>query len=395
MDASLRTLELMASEVGGTVMILREVVLSAHSPIRDSPICSDVSSSAISLSSSAYSTQEGGDMYRWPVKRPDLDGNGLPRRGSKSLNGVAAPSSTGKLGKKPSRDYVASQQIRAGKQFIFDPQDLKDADTDEDESPISAAVGEASRRCRSNTDEDVPPFHLDLEDAVLGSGDSVASGTSRLNDGLREMRTTFTTPPKTKIRHSSTKRLKMAKKREARRMDLLRGDGTNPLWTDLQTTNEAGEAIAPTSISPSAVLTKVPNQPTRPSSLRLASPAVESNARHRADANNDDEESLWSLSQLPLDSLSLSFANVQIENISPPSSPSSETEYAMPLYDDPSEWHSANGPRPLSGEEMICVEALVVRKVQHGHGADGDGTDEEVCGWGGEDDGWGFGVDSD
>jgi len=33
--------------------------------------------------------------------------------------------------------------------------------------------------------------------------------------------------------------------------------------------------------------------------------------------------------------------------------------------------------------------------VQHGHGVDGDGNEEEECGWGGQDDVWGLGVDSD
>lgn len=400
MDASLRTLELMASEVGATVMILREIVLSAHPPLDmnyESPGCSDISSSAISLSSSTYSSHDGGDAYRWPVKRPDLDQNGQPRKGSKSLGTSLGPDSGGKLVKKTSKDYAKGQQVRVGKQVIFDPQDMEDGETDdEQDSMVSESAARRGQRSPSNTDDDIPPFHLDLDEPTHGSPLHQASDSWHHVHKSLKTGTTFTTPTSSS-RKSEAKRLQSAKKREARRMDLLRGDGTSPLWTDLHTSvpMEKDVAASLTHPPPPPISARLPHQPARPSSLRLASPAPESSSISPDDRDNEDDAALWSLSHIPLDSLSLSFANVQIEDISPPSSPSSETEYAMPLHDDHPGIYSPNNTRPPSGEEMICVEALVVRKVQHGHGADGDGTDEEECAWGGEDDGWGFGVDDD
>lgn len=41
-----------------------------------------------------------------------------------------------------------------------------------------------------------------------------------------------------------------------------------------------------------------------------------------------------------------------------------------------------------SGDERICVEALVVRKMLHEE-------DEDAWGWGGHDDGWGLSADQD
>jgi hypothetical protein len=186
-------------------------------------------------------------------------------------------------------------------------------------------------------------------------------------------------------------------------------------WHDLQCPDPTSAASNDQStVTPSLttdLLARIPHQPTRPSSLRLASPAPSTSTIRPSPDDLDQEGSLWGLSQTPLDSLSLSFADVQIQNVSPLSSSplgSTRTEMEFAL---PPESTANVGPlptsgedgvihvaRPLTGKEMVCVEALVVRKVQHGHGADGDGVgseEEEECGWGGEDDVWGLGVDSD
>lgn len=404
MDASLRTLELMASELGATVMILREIVLSATSPPtaqRDSPGCSDLSSSAISLSSSAYSSHDGGETGRWPVRRPDLDEHGQPRRGTKVLSSPTA--SVDGLIKKPSTEYVKSQLPR-GRQVIFNPKDLEDGETDaeteEDEEKVhlSSCASSSKRNAHERrVDDDIPPFHLDLEDS-----NRPIEPTPHGRPSWRRRRKPQPEPAQhvdpVQSKRMDAKRLKSAQRREARRLDLLRGDGMNPLWTNRQPAEAAAEidtgsipapAISDDHVSP---VVKLPHQPARPSSLRLASPPPDDPAHHSTNQHEDDGGDLWSLSHMPLDSLSLSFANVQIEDISPPSSPSSETEYAVPVSDDVV--HIARPPP--TGEEMICVEALVVRKVQHGHGADGsDAEQEEECGWGGEDDVWGLGVDDD
>lgn len=215
-------------------------------------------------------------------------------------------------------------------------------------------------------------------------------------------------------------------------MDLLRGDGMDPNWASRASdgffglSDDPDPSLDPTNTKVLGHRTTLPHQPARPSSLRLsAAPAPLSTSTSTSDGTlsstltgpgGAEDEDMWSLSHMPLDSLSLSFANVQVEDISPPSSPSSDTEYAYDaaVHRDRSpstnvDLDRDNDPErrtgvemgkgetlALTGQERICVEALVVRKVQHGHGADGDGgEEEEECGWGGEDDVWGLGVDDD
>lgn len=483
MDASLKTLELMASELGATVMILREIVLSVHPP----PLLSDKCSSpnlSLSLSSSAYSSNDGTGI--WPVRRPDLDDQGQPRRGTKIVGGTVEPVDVDvdvvevekekeiiKTWKKP----VVRGQMGTARQVIFDPRDLddgeRDRETDSDEdaegegdgsSPGAGASTSKTRhptrgqRDRSHTDDDIPPFHLDLDDDQIVKPVNPSSPSRGSRRRRRKMSKPIDEPTSTLDSETGSsafkvnaKRTRAAQKREARRLDLLRGDGMDPNWASRGRTQSDGFFdLDPSDTSPLGMGVdstspyhgvKLPHQPTRPSSLRLSaappldpdttsrgtSTSHEGNPESGRDSKEEDDESMWSLSHMPLDSLSLSFANVHIEDISPPSSPSvsSDTEYATSIHRHPidkgtspsggdrngSNLHCDDrdagiGPDPESavlsgpitgytGQERICVEALVVRKVQHGHGADGGGEEEEECGWGGEDDVWGLGVDDD
>ncbi len=315
MDASLRTLELMASEVGATVLVLKEIVLigSTLSP------GTSLSSSAVSLSS-ASSPSLGN---AWKISRPDLS-KGNPR-----------PT---KLRRSRRRDLWTSEgrgESSKEKQVIFDHAELEARDTDSDDSS-------RRRSSASATDEDVPPFHLDLEESAppspAGPGapwrwqprPTVLPRFSEAELADREKK-------------AEMKRLKSAARREERRLDLLRGDGKSPVFL-------------PENISP-APIPVIQHQPARPSSLRLATPA------------SPDDGFLNDLPHFPLDSLSLSFADVRTvtSDHAPSLSTSAETVYAI----------------PMSGEDMICVEALVVRKAGYG--------EEEGWGFGGQEDGWGFG----
>ena len=304
MDESLRTLELMASEVGATVLVLREIVLAG--PLRASP--------SRSMSSSNPSP---GD--RWMAYRPDL---GHRKKG------------VGKGRRAKRRDVFFNSgkgESSIEKRVIFDHADMEGTDSDDSPSP---------RRQSSHTtdedverpDEDVPPFHLDLEDVAKPESPSPV----RKRKWVRKIKS----PPRVsdaelaeRERKAEKKQIRQEMRREERRLDLLRGDGTSSLGVPTPTPSHA---------------------PIPQSSLRLATPA-----------SSPDESFLDDLSHLPLDSLSLSFADVR--NVS--SSPSSSTDTEVAL-----------------GEEMICVEALVVRKVQHKWGDLGEwgfGGGEDACGCGG------------
>lgn len=256
MDASLATLERMASEVGATVLVLKEIVLAAQ------------------------------------PRRPDLDENGKPRRGTKSIasSGPEMRSRRERLRIRREAEANAAaagetlppDHSQGGKRIIFD-----DSDYDS---------GADSRDSHDET------FTLDMESPPPASPRQDEDAAVR----------------------AEAKRRKSAARREARRLDLLRGDGTSPI----------AEIISHAPSSPAWNL----HQPVKPSSLRLA--------RGAADEGLDD--AFVDTLSLPLDSLSLSFADVR-------------------------------GPEG-DGEELICVEALVVCKRQ-------EWEDE----WGGEEDGWGFG----
>jgi hypothetical protein len=364
MDASLKTLEAMASELGATVMILREIVLSGAPPTsHGSPAISDTSSSFLSTSSAQSTDFDSA----WPVKRPDLDEIGRPKKGTRALyNNEEKP----RIGKRVSKEVLPQYKAR---QVIFDL--AADVEEGQSDASTSSPANTHSIKEVHQFDDDIPPFELDLEDTVPPPV-------------RRQKKKAVSDQMQIDPKKFDAKRAKLAKRREERRMDLLRGDGMSTTWLDAQT-----PSIPPPGLT-SQLLAKIPHQPARPSSLRLASPAPStSTIRPTHPAEVDDDGSFWGLSETPLDSLSLSFADVQIQDVSPSTSPGSDrAPTGLGL-----EWQTtAPTARPITGKEMVCVEALVVRKVQHGHGADGeDGSEEEECGWGGQDDVWGLGVDSD
>ncbi|KAK4686789.1 hypothetical protein P7C73_g3331, partial [Tremellales sp. Uapishka_1] len=149
-------------------------------------------------------------------------------------------------------------------------------------------------------------------------------------------------------RKKEVKHLKSLMRMEKRRLDLLRGDG----------------------MTPSAY--------SQPVSLSIP-----------PDPPDEDEIEIEILHQ-PLDNLSFSFAQVStVDNPEPPSPSSSSstcTEYSLPL-ENKRDIGSGRFRPPPPGEEMICVEVLVVRKSS--------GEWEDEWGYGGEEDGWGFGGEDD
>jgi hypothetical protein len=273
------------------------------------------------------------------------------------------------MGKTPSKEVLPQYKAR---QVIFD------LSLDEGESDASTSSPHATQPAKGadGFDDDIPPFELDLDDSVPPSS-------------RRQKKKVVSEQMSIDPKKFDAKRAKLAKRREERRMDLLRGDGMSTTWLD----SRSSSSIAPPGLT-SQLLAKIPHQPSRPSSLRLASPAPSTSTIRptRTEGDDGDDGSLWGLSETPLDSLSLSFADVQIQDVSPPISPIDSSTSGLGL-----DWSSGltGIVRPITGKEMVCVEALVVRKVQHGHGVDGDGSEEEECGWGGQDDVWGLGVDSD
>ncbi|WVQ75751.1 hypothetical protein IAR50_005382 [Cryptococcus sp. DSM 104548] len=325
MDSSLRTLELMASEVGATVIILKEIVLSAAS----------ISSRSTTNIESISLPPPSGLPAEWIARRPDLDEHGQPRKGNKDYD----------QGPKGRRAKKEEKQLRHDRK----KERLKE---------------------KGSGSSDTDSSFFDMDDL------SPRSSPPRPRPAPVEKKG----PNKPLPEVSDKKRRRSAARQEKRRLDLLRGDGTNLLFSD-----DSSKVV-------------LPHQPARPSSLRLATPADVPE-----DSFGDD------LLHIPLDSLSLSFADVRTV-ASPLPSPSasfprelsplsdaSEAETVLPL-DDPALASSTIVPPP-TGEELICVEALVVRKVQHGHGGeaeeDGEGDDSEEWGYGGEEDVWGFGLEDD
>jgi len=385
MDASLKTLEAMASELGATVMILREIVLSGAptQSTTDGSVLSDLSSSITSASSAQSPDLES----IWPVKRPDLDDFGRPKKGTRALSSTVDGEKP-IITKRPSKDNSTILPQYTARQVLFN---LSADEAESDTSTTSSPGASQSKTTAPAFDDDIPPFELDLDETV-----PAPHGRSWRRQKKKPVVEQMQIDPK----KFDAKRAKLAKRREERRLDLLRGDGMSTTWLDMQSEPHAETTTAiPAPKLTSQLLAKLPHQPARPSSLRLASPAPSTSTirpSHDPAEGLDDDGSLWGLSQTPLDSLSLSFADVQVQDISPVSSPgeNEETNHqrGLGLTTAPS-----GIIRPLTGKEMVCVEALVVRKVQHGHGADGDGdgSEEEECGWGGDDDVWGLGVDSD
>ncbi|XAO22045.1 hypothetical protein I312_100808 [Cryptococcus bacillisporus CA1280] len=390
MDASLRTLELMASEVGATVIVLKEIVLNGL--VSTQPTASIETITALPPSDILSQSKL---INEWIARRPDLNDDGQPRRG----NGT--PESNGK-GRRNKRERKKSKEMRS-------QMDLKQKVEGDSE------VVDSIRHCPSSkssfaslsTDTD-SSFQFDVDDPPALD--------------LHQRHSIFSPSPfprkviKPASPKSDKKRRKSAVKQEQRRLDLLRGDGTNPMWAEM-TNKSPGFPIE----SPNAFLL---HQPARPSSLRLATPT-----------ECPDNSFADDLLHVPLDSLSLSFADVRtlsgtspskahhsrphshshsaqlsapspIRPLSPVSDHSAatttkagtETEIVLPLDDAALAANKILPPPP--GEELICVEALVVRKVQHDHDRedeDGEAEEEEEDSWGygGEEDVWGFGAEDD
>lgn len=372
MDASLRTLERMASEVGATVMVLKEIVLAPALP--DSPSLSPSMSSAASVNS-------------WWARRPDLDKNGRPRKGTRGVNGEGPE--------------TKSRRQR----------------TREEAAPLKGANGhtrtssaESFRLHEDDSETDPTPFHLDMDDSAPATNRSTPSPTSDSAAAAAAI----------SAAREENKRRKSAARREQRRLDLLRGDGTSPMpYAADRSSSPVAEFIghaprASTALAAAAAASRLPHQPTRPSTLRLArthsgpisSPTTVSSpvvplpdlATLSIDPTSPDtpigpDDAFLDGLSLPLDSLSLSFADVRGGRETEPVDESGTSTVAASPED-----HIATGAPPAyappPGESMICVEALVVRKRQHGDEW-GLGGEEDGWGFGGEDDGWGFGDGGD
>lgn len=391
MDASLRTLELMASEVGATVIVLKEIVLNGLASTQLTASIETITALPPSdiLGQSKLLTNE------WIARRPDLNEDGQPRRG----NGT--PDSNGK-GRRNKRERKKNKETR----WQMDLKQKAEGDSEVVDS-IRHCPSSKSSVASLSTDTD-SSFQFDMDDPPaldLHQCHSIFSPSPFPRKIINPV------SPK-----SDKKRRKSAVKQEQRRLDLLRGDGTNPMWAEM-TNQSPGFPIE----SPDAFLL---HQPARPSSLRLATPT-----------ECPDNSFADDLLHVPLDSLSLSFADVrtvsgtcpskaphscshshshsaQLSTPSPilPLSPVSdhsaatttmagtETEIVLPLDDAALAANKILPPPP--GEELICVEALVVRKVQHDHDRedeDGEGGEEveDSWGYGGEEDVWGFGAEDD
>ncbi|KAL1412575.1 hypothetical protein Q8F55_000322 [Vanrija albida] len=372
MDASLRTLELMASEVGATVIVLKEIVLQG-APVNPPNLEPDSPSGA---SAASASDSRAGP---WRITRPDLDEHGRPRKGTRGLNGQGPEV-------KSRRERYRDKMDEAGvappngeftkRHIIFDREaDASDeADSDVSSGRVSRDVsaGRISRtRVSSMTSDDEPPaFRLDLDDAPTPERATPS-------------------PPTAEPVPGEAKRRKAAARREARRLDLLRGDGTSAMPYAERSSSPVAEFIGHAPAGAPGLAARLPHQPARPSSLRLerapasgsaatsplastaASSPLTERGVHEAPATGLPDDVFLDGLNLPLDSLSLSFADVRnLDSAAPSAATSPET------------------PAPVTGGEMICVEALVVRKPLH----DGVGGADESWVFGGDDDGWGFGA---
>nr|XP_031858308.1 uncharacterized protein CI109_006279 [Kwoniella shandongensis]KAA5525380.1 hypothetical protein CI109_006279 [Kwoniella shandongensis] len=370
MDASLRTLELMASEVGGTVIVLKEIVLNNR--ILPAPISPLASSS---FSSSFTSLTSSCDDGKLSGKSSEADLKGRTRKSRRKPRVKKKPSSAWDDGE----HLVSASQ---SKLVLFNKEQLENPE-DSSNSPTPPEVPVENTDVVSNGEDehDITPFQFDMDDISPKRyphyKKRFEQPTPPRGDGI----------PSAARKKDDKKRRKSLARQEQRRMDLLRGDGTNPMWAEL-TSGLTPETKDHDASHPNALL---PHQPVRPSSLRLATPVDQP-----ADSFIDD------LLHVPLDSLSLSFADVRTvsgeanrddEEDDDASSCSSlvQTEDAPPL--DLVNEALEESRLSLQGEELICVEALVVRKIQHDH--EGEGEEEEEWGFGGEEDVWGFGAEED
>lgn len=372
----MRTLEQMAADIGGTVMILREVVL--YGSVSNLPSPAPALSSSVS---SAASLSDNGPPELWTIRRPDLDDKGQPRRGSHAVKGEQVVTRRARVRAK--WEAGPSDYIRGDRKLIFGAEDLAQAEADitsDDASPEHS-----HRETSAFTDEDIPPFHLDLEDAPVPDVPQAQKAPPKVK----------TKPPRPppQSKKAREKAEKSAARREQRRLDLFKGDGTNPDWA-LMAEAAISDARAHLPTIPAAAI-RTETQPH--SSLRLASTA----------GSPEEDMFLAELLRLPLDNLSLSFAEVSTvaepgtcqSSTSLASSPSARTELARSPVpeDDPAAQPAAPGRLgpgtryvpPPPGEELICVEALVIRKSA----SDDQYGGEEEEGWSAlqeEEDPWDF-----
>ena len=294
MDSSLRTLELMASEVGATVLVLKEIVLS-HPRLSTSSSISSLSSISgdLKLPLSTIGTKQ--PNWDWVIRRPDLiepsEYKKARRKASnQSLN--LQHSRSRSWGQKEADDHNAERRI------VFSNDDMRALSSDEDDDdlieeseprPATTATASMTGRSLSST---VHSFGSDADVPVSAAA----------------------------LARADIKARKASARREARRMDLLNGDGMSGLLADLSAmsmTAASGQAEASASASeprahnalhPSNVhlnASFAPHQPTRPSSLRLASPAPRvDDCSDESDSDGDDveDDSFVDLLHVPLDS---------------------------------------------------------------------------------------------
>ncbi|WVF68317.1 hypothetical protein IAT40_003082 [Kwoniella sp. CBS 6097] len=487
MDASLRTLELMASEVGATVIVLREIVLHTPRSRNSNLLLSRQSVSTTSrrrlrkLQPHSSTLSSSSDHDQDQDHAHDVTNTSADSRIVKTKHGECDLSleRQQKLSKNKARRRHKKKSVSADgpviyggtipKKMIFDQHDLL-ADSDDslsDDRRSSEILAKQDRRRKQANGGDDSPFSFDFEeeDKTLVEGEYPNPQGTKQNVE-HETGVTIATGIKglmDKNKKEEKKRRKSVARQEQRRLDLLRGDGTNPFWAEFDSAPAPGAYVEPYTFvgrkhgssglvdsgrrkggdwtanvsstplngqaqnhtilsvlppkTPLSASVNSPHQPTRPSSLRLATPT-----------DLPEDWFVDDLLHIPLDSLSLSFADVQ-------SIPANEADVtsgavipaATPKLDDPDKtlsaggtlstklsdsqeeanWVDENAEGEREWDELICVEALVVRKSQYdGTGANVDpgedgiishGSDvgEEEWSYGGEEDVWGFGGDDD
>ncbi|WVQ95869.1 hypothetical protein IAU59_002968 [Kwoniella sp. CBS 9459] len=476
MDASLRTLELMASEVGATVIVLREIVL--HTPrsaiaalppsrrptgptisrrrLRKLPSSHLSSSSDIDLPPITGASDQNGQYHMTLERQQKLSKNKARRRSKKKPNSSA--------------DGPVIYGGTVPKKMIFDPHDLQANSENSFSDDLSAHEESAEPGGRTGRKECPNESAFSFGD-VDEDKDRTLRNECPASDAyqIKSVDGNAIGAEGSLNRKEEKKRRKSVARQEQRRLDLLRGDGTNPFWTEFDAETRPYEELGlvpkehtgpgvtqgngtllmpettssenqhagisqshhakspqpPSRPSYETPLSAIsPHQPARPSSLRLATPT-----------ELPDDWFVDDLLHIPLDSLSLSFADVQtiptgegdvpLENSVTATAPATNGVSDEPdpagITNNTAPSHQQEGTRisditEEEWQELICVEALVVRKSQYeGTGAeagfndDGDGRtirdrygsedvvreEEEEWSYGGEEDVWGFGGEED
>jgi hypothetical protein len=431
MDASLLTLEHMASEVGGTVLVLKEIVLEARHRNIPSSKCA-----------------------RSGLDAKDADNAGMSGEGSVSWG------RGGKKYRSKRRDLRRSawfdqkmREIERGEAESHSPQTLREEYGDHTLDLTESAESNNASRLYPSTASPAPsgegtPFHLELEPGPNSTALTpvVSPPGSRWRSKRPSARRETPEQRAEREAKSEEKLRKRAEKREERRMSLLRGDGHGVESTLVQSTSLHSSSTASSGASESSSQQDFPDIQDvthQLSSLRLPPPLVHSahdpriedglsSTQHeRTGIDADSEPDFFGeLLHTPLDSLSLSFADVR--TIRAADSAGSDSEPPSPDWADISgppdaihgvgakspEIQNGNGHR-LDGHaadprrsavstmapasvttdhgddqsdpelELICVEALVVRKPLFDSSGYGLAPDEVE--WGGEEDGWGLG----